>query len=678
MPSICVKFTNFFLWLNIPCGNVELHPQVTGEGVAEHLLEMRTILEEQKRRLEIKIRYLQDESHASDDPSHNAATSNRGGDQSLQEVSPASSNDVPAEDLRPSTQETPEAGSSGVRDVRSNVATRTDEPQKNLALPVETTTATVATADVAATDSPQMVPVSFEQSVAMESPHASTAQSRATVASATASASLRFLGPPPAVSVGIDPAQLQAPLAAAHVSGAPFHVSAAFQHAMQSVTPTLAQDGAQHQAVLNGVWLGQTAAAHGTMVPPGNSVGNQCFLFRGNGWRAPSSTISSASATAGGVPVGSSVEFAPPSADAGSMSASTLFHPSLPLTPSSWPQAVSSSPSVVSLPPPPPLPAGVEAAVAGITTESGCTEGERQANSGEIPEHGVLEGESTEAQAKTVTSMPAAAGETVWQQYHDGVTREPVVRTSIVNGKRNGTHESIVTDCVRGRRAFAFSEEEGEESGGAARCLPMLWRPARGRAGVVGGNGEHVDNSVVRDGGNIDGDSNGTTELGCSSGSAGGVNGDVKGVEGMAPAGTPADDGHTSSEASACIPAPSRCEDSQVEERVEKTVVSALKGVEKAGCIREVNFSTDSDKCASNVSQEEDEDSPMMRTVHAADVGSVMGGGEGFNGGRVDGDTDSCGDGGGVGGRAEERRTVVRVGGDHKLNIGTPAMLSFR
>lgn len=648
---------------------------MTGEGVAEHLLEMRTILEEQKRRLEIKIRCLQDESHTSDDPSQNATTSNRGGDQSMQELPPASSNDVPAEDLRPSTQETPEAGSSGVRDVCSNVATRTDEPQEMRASLVKTTTAT---------DSPQMVPVSFEQSVAMESPHVSTVHGHATVASAAASASLRFLGPPPAVSVGIDPAQLQAPLAAAHVSGAPFHVSAAFQHALQSVTPTLAQDGAQHQATLNGVWLSQTAAAHGAMVPPGNSVGpNQCALFRGNEWRAPSSTVPAASATTGKVPVGSSVEFAPPSAEAGSMSPppplpdSTLFGPSLPLTPSSWSQAVSSAPSVVSLPPPPPLPAGVEATVAGITTESDCAGGERQANSGGNSGHGVLEGESTEAQGKTVNSTPATAGTTLWQQY-DGVTREPVVRTSIVNGKRNGTHESVVTDYVRGRRSFAFSEEEDEESGGAARCLPMLWRPARGRAGAMGKNGEHFDNSVVHEGGNLGGDSNGTTGLGCSSGSAGGVNGDVKGMEGMVPAGTPADDGQTSSEASACIAAPSTCEDSQEKGRVEKTVVSALTGVEKTGRIREVNFSTDSDKCASKVCQGEDGDSPTMRAVHAADVGSIMSDGEGCNGGRVEGDTGSCGDGGGVGGRAEERRTVVRVGGDLKLNIGTPAMLSFR
>lgn len=650
---------------------------------------MRTILEEQKRRLEIKIRCLQDESHASDDPSHNATSSTGGSDQSLQELPPASSDDVPAEDLRPSTQETPEAGASGVRDVCSNVAARTEEAQEMRALPVNPTTTSVAstatTAAVAASDSTQMVPVSFEQSVAMESPqppHVSTVHGHATVAAATASASLRFLGPPPAVSVGIDPAQLQAPLAATHVSGAPFHVSAAFQHAMQSVTPTLAQDGPQHmqvvqqqqqqqhQAAMNGVWLGQTATAHGAMVTPGGSVGpNQCFLFRGNEWPAPPPPLPAASATAGRVPVGSSVEFAPPSADAGSMPppppqpASTLFGPSRPLAPSGWPQAVSSAPSVVSLPPPPPLPAGVEATVAGTTTESGCAGGERRANS-ESTGQGEMEGGSTEAEAKTVTSTPAAAATKVWQQYHDGVTREPVVGTSIVNGKRNGTH-----DCIRGGRGFAFIEEGDEDSGGAARCLPMLWRSARGRAGA-GRNGEHVENGVVREGGNLDGDSNGTTEFGCSSGIAGGINGDVKGVEGMTPAGTPADDGQTSSEASACIPAPSTSEDSQ-EEHAKKTGVSALTGVEKAGSIRGVNFSTDSDKRASKVSQGEKGASPTTRAVHAAH-------GEDCNGGRVEGDTGSCGDGAGVGGRAEERRTVVRVGGDHKLNIGTPAMLSFR
>ncbi|CAN0521793.1 unnamed protein product, partial [Ectocarpus sp. 12 AP-2014] len=34
--------------------------QVTGEGIAEHLVEMRTILEDQKRRLEMKIRSMHD------------------------------------------------------------------------------------------------------------------------------------------------------------------------------------------------------------------------------------------------------------------------------------------------------------------------------------------------------------------------------------------------------------------------------------------------------------------------------------------------------------------------------------------------------------------------------------------------------------------------------------------
>ena len=656
--------------------------QVTGEGVAEHLVEMRTILDEQKQRLEMKIRSLQDDSRDDIDADSASGDQSQGEEQQQQ----PQNNGV----VDNSRQPTPGHPESALLEDRGG-CDATDRAEEGVSVnPVAASAAGSAAAVTAsaphaaapttganaAAVTALATPGQFDQSaegVAMDcNPHVSAVQGNV-AAAAAASASLRYLGPPPAVAgptvvSSAEQSPSLAPLGGASApaqGGAPFHMGTPFHHAIQAVTPLLPAEGdhqmrlVQHQGATNGVWLGQTTA-HGALLSPNNTVcaNNQNFLFQGHEWAAAAAAAAAAPTPLPPTPHGGAVppppaEFAPPAGFMPPVSSLPLssFPSSIPLAPLGWPQAMLSGGA----------PPAEMMGVAGAKESGYALGGGREGHSRvlDIAKRGEA-GKLTEAEAAAM-----AAG---WRYYHDSVkTQQSVQLVSVggrsghhdhIEGGRNGTREDAAVGGDGGACAAEDEDSEEEGSGGAARCSPMLGRSVGlggARAARSGKSGRGLENLKLK--ARSRGDSLGG-EINGINGPARGVSGGVeKSLERATPTVPSLVDRQTSSSGPPVgFAAPAAA--TQGVRRVEQQL-GDTRGSQPGG----------SDSYAPGVRRGDAGDAPVARMGNPAVVTSVA-----INGGRGS----DQGDAAASRELEEQAPTLAPVVDDQRRKMAAQAMLSFR